>query len=224
MKPSKIILFSYIGLLFIAATGVVIYGMTTDESPIERRTTENKTITADIKPYKYISTTKQNIDIKADTADYLSITLPKESNVNSIDFKISNDTLYLTRTHKYHYVVIHTTDKKVYDVTSNSAYTSFYNIDADTLTYSGTNNSKINNFYEKTKIRNLNLFLSASKAFAYNGQFKNVQLEATSSDIYFRKSITHISGSANTETEVKLKVVKQINLAMDESSKLVCIP
>lgn len=224
MKTSKIILFSYIGLLFLAATGFVIYGVTTDYTPRVKPQTVLKTIKADIKPYKYINTTRQNIDIKTDTANYLSIRLPEESHVNNIDFKVSNDTLYLTRTHKYYYVTIHTTPKSVINVTSNSAYTSFYNINADTLNYNGENNSKINNFYDNTSIKALNITLEKSKLRANNGSFDELRLNSTDSYVYIKHKINNVEGQIKHKSEVQLRGSKRIDLAMDESSKLYCRP
>ena len=106
MKTSKIILFSYIGLLATAFLVFVIYVKAADK---KYRENDGKytIIKKELPDFKYINIEGQNTNILNADEYYIDAVALEKSNVTEINFSVLNDTLFIRPTSNVNTVSVH---------------------------------------------------------------------------------------------------------------------
>ena len=222
MKTSKIILFSYIGLIAVAFLIFVIYLSAAEDNP---RTSIPKytIIEKEVPAFKYIVADHQNIAFNHDERIHISAPVQNKDSVSEINYSLLNDTLYILPTKGVDYVTIHIGDVSKLTIVNNSARILANGVITDTLNYIGTGNSEINGFSNST-IGFVSADISGSRLYAYQGSIDELNLNAEKSSVNIRSKMSLAKVQLSDNSDVRLGNVGKIDLEKDDSSKFYCNP
>lgn len=222
MKTSKIILFSYIGLLAMAFLAFVIFIVNVDHK-FKSQESKVKTLTKELPAFKYICVERQSVQLKNDDKTYISALIEQDSDLKEITFKSSGDTLFINHTDGYLNLVIHLKDISELNLINLNANISVSDLVLDTLNYQATGTGQISGFRNST-IGTVNAGLSGSQFNAYDGAISQINLKAENSKVNIRKKLDSFIAQISTNSDVRIGNCYKINFEKDDSSKFYCYP
>lgn len=222
MKTSKIILFSYIGLLAFAFLVFVIVLQAADKTykEVDRK---SNVIKKDLPDFKFIAVEGQNINLINDMNNYIEAVSHEKSKVSEINFSVLNDTLFIHPTSNALGVSVHFPRRSNLALVNKNAHIRVSSFNADTLNYIGTGNSEISGFSE-SKIGYVDANVKNSRFYAYQGTIGQLSLNADHGNINIRSKMSTASVIINNNSDVRLGNVDKIDLEKDETSKFFCNP
>ena len=220
MKTSKIILFSYIGLLALAFFIFVIY-LTQINHKYEKERGELKTITKDLPAFKYISVDQQSVQLKNDDKTFISALVKEDSDVPDIAFTCSNDTLFINHSGNYMTLIIHLKNSPELNLINHNSNIFITDFSADTMNYTATGKGQISGF-KNTNIGIFNAGLFDSQLNAYNGSIDHLNLKSEKSKVYVTNKINSVNAQIVDNSDVRLKGCNKIDIEKDDSSKFNC--
>lgn len=223
MKTSKIILFSYIGLLALAFLGFVIFLTKFDHKARSREHTEYKTLTENLPAFKFISVDQQSLKIQGDDTSYLSMFVKIDSDISTIAYSCSNDTLYIKKSGLDNEVTLHLKNTTALNLVSRNSRVSINDLKLDTINYTAWNGSELRGF-RNSDIQVMNTGLSGSRFYAFEGSISQLNLNAEKSSLNIRCKLASVTGQMHDNSELRLKNSGILNLKKDNSSRFYCYP
>ena len=224
MKTSKIILFSYIGLIAVAFLIFVIYLRHADNK-YRREAGKYTTIEKDIPSFKYIYTDGGVfINLLNDDRTFITVSAQEKYNVSEINFSVSNDTLFVHPTNNTNSASIHLKHRSSLNLVSNNAKVFINGFNTDTLNYLAMAKSEISGFNNNSNITVVNATLTESKFNAYQGSIDQLNLKSVKSSTNIRSKMSAVSANMKDNSDVRLGNCDKIDLEKDESSKFYCYP
>ena len=222
MKTSKIILFSYIGLL---ATAFLVFVIVLRAADQEYREVDGKytTIKKDLPDFKYIHIEGQNTNLVNSDSCFIDALALEKSNVTEINFSVLNDTLFIHPTSYVNTVSVFFPRRSNIYLDNYNARINLVSINADTLNYIGIENSEISDFYKST-VGYVDANVKDSRFYAYQGTIGQLSLNADHSNINIRNKMSSAKVQLSDNSDVRLGNVDKIDLEKDESSKFYSNP
>lgn len=222
MKTSKIILFSYVGLL---ATAFLVFVIVLRAADQEYREVDGKytTIKKELPDFKYIHIEGQYTNLVNSDSCFIDALAPEKSNVKEINFSVLNDTLFICPTNNVNTVSVFFPKRSNLYLVNYNARINLVNVNADTLNYIGVENSEISDFYKST-VGYVDATVKDSRFYAYQGSITKLNLNAEKSAVNIRGKMSAANVVISNNSEVRLGSVDKINLEKDESSKFFSNP
>lgn len=223
MKTSKLILFSYIGILALTFLGFVIYLTTVDQE--SRSTVESKyqQISEQLPFFNCISVDRISLNITGSDKSEISVYVERDKEVPDIAYRCSNDTLFVDYTGKYGYVNLQLQNTPTLNVISKGGVVHMKEIEVDTLNYTGLDESELRGF-NGCKVSVVTVDLLNSRFFAFNGSMGRFQLNAAKSRVNVKCDLAEVAGEISNNSEVRINNAESLSLRKDKSSRFFCYP
>ncbi len=220
MKTSKLILFSYIGLLAFAFLIFVIFLKATDQERRAEQKIKIETHQVGLPSFTHVKVDRQNTEIKCGDTNMATVYYHKDSVCPDILWEKIGDTLLIKKSDQYSQLKIVVNSTVSLHVESQGGKVSFNKLKIDSLFLNGTKATF--NGFDNSEVDYVYANLMKSRVQSYSGQFNNAEMNLTSSNIYISKPMISIRGKAAEKSEFRIRKVHKIDLEMDESSNLRC--